>query len=230
MDDRVRCAAANNARWCDLVCRSHAIPTATQPGLWVALRRAPELYPDAVTLVPGVSAEVVVRSAQDGPGCSIKDSFADLELGRLGFDELFQAQWIFREPALPSKEAALAWSIVETNHALAEWAEAPGLSGTIRSELLRDSSVRILAARAPDGTKRGAIANQSASVVGVSNVFTTTGAVDEVWAGIANAVAAVFPSLPLVGYERGEHLQAALAAGFTAIGSLRVWLRRPVPA
>jgi hypothetical protein len=70
VDDRVLWAAANNARWCDLVCRSHGIPTAMHPGVWVALRRAPELYPDAVTLLPGVVAEDALRSAPDGPGCS----------------------------------------------------------------------------------------------------------------------------------------------------------------
>ncbi len=32
-------------------------------------------------------------------------------------------------------------------------------------------------------------------------------------------------SLPLVGYEQGAALQAALASGFSEIGSLRVWLR-----
>lgn len=48
---------------------------------------------------------------------------------------------------------------------------------------------------------------------------------DEVWAGIADAGAAVFPSFSLVGYERGAALQAALAGGFSAIGGLRVWLR-----
>src|SRR5437660_9690028 len=107
MDDRARCAAANNARWCDLVCRSHGIPTAMAPGLWVALERSPELYPDAVTLLPSVSVQDVLAAVQDGPGCSVKDSFATLDLGRAGFDELFQAQWIFHEPAAPGHRSAL---------------------------------------------------------------------------------------------------------------------------
>jgi hypothetical protein len=71
----------------------------------------------------------------------------------------------------------------------------------------------------------GAIVNRTGPVVGVSNVFTTTITADEAWAGIAPAVAAAFPSLPLVGYEQGDELQAALAAGFTQVGALRVWLR-----
>ncbi len=229
MDDRVLRAAANNARWCDLICRSHAIPTAMQPGVWVALRRPPELYPDAVTLRPDVAEEDVLRSAQDGPGCSVKDSFSSLDLARLDFDELFQADWIFRDPATSLQKNALVWSVVETDDDLADWGHAADLAQTIRSDLLRDSSVRILAARGPDGLCAGAVTNRTGSVVGVSNVFATTVNPDEVWAGIPAAVAAVFPSLPLVGYERGEHLQCALAGGFTAIGALRVWLRPDAP-
>jgi hypothetical protein len=56
-------------------------------------------------------------------------------------------------------------------------------------------------------------------------VFTRSMAADEAWSGIAGILAACFPSLPLVGYEHDEDLEAALASGFTEIGSLRIWLR-----
>ena len=80
----------------------------------------------------------------------------------------------------------------------------------------------------PDGLAGGGIANRTGSVVGVSNVFTTTMAVPDAWAGIVHALATLFPSLPQVGYERGESLESALAAGFSEIGPLWVWLR-PAP-
>jgi hypothetical protein len=224
VDDRVLHAADNNARWCDLVCRSHGIPTAFQYGLWVALRRSPDLYPDAVTLIPGLATEDVLRSVQDGPGCSVKDSFDALDLAPMGFDELFRAQWIFREPAPSRPNTALAWTVVETDEAFREWTRAAGLSGIFRSSLLRNPSVRILAVHGPNGLTAGAVANRTGPVVGVSNVFTTTIAADEAWAGIPHALAVVFPSLPLVGYEQEEDLQAALGGGFTEVGALRVWL------
>ena len=44
------------------------------------------------------------------------------------------------------------------------------------------------------------------------------------FARAADAVAAIAPTLPLVGYEHGPTLEAALAAGFDPIGPLRVWL------
>lgn len=229
MDDRLLRAAENNARWCDLVCRSHGIRAATSRGHWVALSRAPELYPDAVTLVPGLSAEDVLRSVQDGPGCSVKDSFADLDLSHLGFVELFAAQWLFRKPSAGSRSTrTLRWSAVATVQELAEWADAAGLAETIRVELLSERSVRFLGAHGRSGLCAGTIANRTGSVVGVSNVFNTTAAAADVWNEVADAIAAEFPSLPLVGYEHGEELEAAVAAGFTAIGPLRVWLR-PVP-
>jgi hypothetical protein len=225
VDDRVLAAAESNARWCDLVCRSHGIPTVTERRHWVALRRSPDLYPDAVTILPGAVVEDVLRSAQDGPGCSVKDSFADLELGRLGFDELFRARWIFRDPVLSSTQRSAIWAVVETADDLAEWAQAADATDTFRSGLLRDPAVRILAARGPDGLKRRRH-RQSDRVSGrVSNLFTTTMAVEEAWTSLADALAVHFPALPLVGYEHGEDLQAALASGFTEIGALRVWLR-----
>jgi hypothetical protein len=141
-----------------------------------------------------------------------KDSFADLDLGPYGFQELIRAQWIFREATAPSA-TRLRWGTVQTGEDLADWTRTAGLERTIRSELLHDEAVHILAT---DGS-RGAIACRTGDVVGVSNVF-GRGA----WVDIPAAVAAVYPSLPLVGYERGDALHSALAAGFTATGPLRV--------
>ena len=117
-DERVLYAADNNARWCDMVCRSHGIPTAMQDGLWVALGRSPDLYPDAVTLLPGIAAEDVLGAVQAGPGCSVKDSFAALDLTQMGFAELFRAQWIFREPGPLPQSRAQDWTVVETDEGL----------------------------------------------------------------------------------------------------------------
>ncbi len=223
-NERVLYAADNNARWCDLVCRSHGIPTAMQDGLWVALERSPDLYPDAVTLLPGIAAEDVLGAVQAGPGCSVKDSFAALDLTQMGFSELFRAQWLFREPGPLPQSRALGWTVVETDERLHEWAQAAGLSGTLQSGLLREPSVRILAAYGRDGLSAGAIANQTAMVVGVSNVFTTTITAEEAWAGIVDALGVIFPSSSLAGYEQGDDMQPALANGFAEIGDLRVWL------
>lgn len=234
MDARVLAAANNNALWCDLMCRLHGIPTATESGYWVARRRSPDLFPDVVTLVPGASAEDALRMADDGPGCSVKDSFGTLDLARLGFEELFQAHWIFRDSVascadLPSTRAPTTWSVVETGEDLAAWAEVHGAADTYRREIVRDPSVRVLAAHGPNGLTAGAIANVTESCVGVTNVFTASMSAVDAWSGIIEILASGFPSLPLVGYEQGADLEAAIASGFTEIGSLRIW-HRPRPA
>jgi hypothetical protein len=203
-------AAENNALWCDLVCRANGIETAIGPGHWTARERTPRLYPDAVTLRPGVAAADVLLGMQDGPGASVKDSFADLDLAPHGYDVLFEASWVFREPAAP--DPASGWTQVDA----AEWVHAAGGPEPVRH--VHDTSVRFFLA---DGG--GAVANRTGSVVGVSNVFAES--LDEVWAGIPGAFAAVFPGLPLVGYEEGEALRAAVKAGFADIGPLRIWLR-----
>jgi hypothetical protein len=55
-------------------------------------------------------------------------------------------------------------------------------------------------------------------------------AAGHLWAGVVRAVASLRPGLPIVGYERGEDLAAARRAGFTVLGSLRIWARRSAVA
>jgi hypothetical protein len=71
----------------------------------------------------------------------------------------------------------------------------------------------------------GAIAFTADGVTGISNVFKSVITDGLLWAGAVRAIARVRPGLPIVGYERGEDLAAARRAGFTVLGSLRVWAR-----
>jgi len=80
MDARAAVAARNHAEWYDAVCRAHGITTSFDPNSWVALRRSPPMYPDAVTLNEYASAGDVLRRVDGSPGCSIKDSFGSLDL------------------------------------------------------------------------------------------------------------------------------------------------------
>ena len=220
MDGRLAWAVHNNASWCDLVCRSHGIKTSFGPDLWVAAERTPTLYPDAVTLREQASEETVLTAIAPGPSASVKDSYATLDLARHGFDELFEARWITRDPS----PAHSNWTVVETAEELAEWTEAADLSNTLTPDLLRHANVRFLAAHDRHGISAGAVANLTGPVVGVSNVFVTTIGEDEAWAAIPAAVNTAFPSAALVGYEHGTGLRAAIAAGFSELGPLRVWL------
>ena len=101
----VTAAARNNAEWCDTVCRAHGTPGTFGAGAWTTSRRSPPFYPDAVTLAPNVVGDHLLRCVDASVGCSVKDSFATLELASDGFRILFEADWIGRAGAPPRPEA-----------------------------------------------------------------------------------------------------------------------------
>jgi hypothetical protein len=222
MDARLPWAVRNNANWCDLVCRSHRIKTSFRPDLWATAERPPQFYPDAITLRPRLAEADVLSAISPGPGASVKDSFATLDLADHGYHELFEARWITHDPSAAPSD----WTVAQTGEELAEWTQAAGQMNILGPELLHHAGVRFLAAHDEDGISAGAVANLTGPVVGVSNVFTTTIGEDEAWAGIPAAVNAVFPSVALVGYEHDTSLRATTAAGFRDLGPLRVWLAR----
>jgi hypothetical protein len=76
----------------------------------------------------------------------------------------------------------------------------------------------------------GAILNASGSergtpVVGVTNLFSRSGAVATAWPGCLTMTRAHFPGAAVVGYESREELTVARGHGFHAVGPLRVWKR-----
>lgn len=214
-------AAADNAAWCDRVCRSHGL-TPTTGDCWTSTGRTPPFYPDAVTLRPGLDPAAVLRRIDAGPGSSVKDSFADLDLAPAGFEVLFEARWLHRPPSAASATAR-AWTAVEDPGGLASWQQAHGTAPALRPALLGDPGVRVLARWEDGAVVAGAVASCSGAAVGVSNVF--AGDLDQAWRELPEVVSALFPGLPLVGCERGDALVAATTAGFTQTGPLRVWLR-----
>ncbi|MFD6683633.1 hypothetical protein [Micromonospora parva] len=218
MREDVRVAAArNNAEWCDIVCGSHGLPGRTDADAWSVPRRSPQWYPDAVTLRPGVDAEALLARLDAGPGASVKDSFADLDLSGYGFRVLFDAQWIQRQPAPPPADAPL--DRVSTPDDLASWAAAHGGGTLFRPALLADPRVLVLARHDDRGVLTGGAVLSGDGPYGVSNLFARTGTAHDVW----RAVCATVPDAPLVGYETTEDLSPALRAGFTTTGPLRVW-------
>ncbi|MEU7550754.1 hypothetical protein AB0B01_00080 [Streptomyces sp. NPDC044571] len=218
-------AARNNAEWCAAVCRGGAF---SADG-WSSARRTPPLYPDAVTLTRHASAAALLAGTDtDSPGCSVKDSFADLDLGPAGFEVLFEARWIHRPAGVPVPAApGLEWSRVRTVAELEAWETAwdgGECTGLFHPGLLT-GDIALLAGSAGGVVVAGAVASVAAGVVGLSNVFTAEGTpADEAWRGGLTAVAQLWPDLPVVGYESGDDLDTAVRHGFTVLGPLRVWL------
>ncbi len=227
----VRDAARNNAELCDIVCRTHGVTGVFAADAWTSARRTPPLYPDAVTLEPGVVVADLLDRVDTAPGCSIKDSFSELDLRSDGFSILMPAEWIQRPAAAPggTKTSSTPWTPIAGDRALARWAEAwadaDDPTDLFRPALLRHPDIVVLGATVNGALVAGALLNRSAHVVGLSNVFVTSAAPDDVWPGCLDAITETFPGLPIVGYEPGESLDTALRYGFTPLGPLRVWIK-----
>ena len=222
----VRLAARNNAELCDVVARAHGVVGAFGADAWTSRRRTPRLYPDAVALSPSVDPASLLARIDAGPGASVKDSFAALDLTPFGFRVLFSAEWIHR----PGSDAANAagWSVVEDQVALGEWEAAWSTDGDpsrlFVSELLDVPGLSFLRATVGRSIVAGAIVNRSDRVAGVSNLFASGDSV-AAWTGCVAAVSARLPGVDLVGYETGAALSVARRVGFRSVGSLRVWIR-----
>jgi hypothetical protein len=219
----IRQAVENNARWCDLVCRSHGITTSWKEGFWVSRQPSPRFYPEAITLQGKLAPAEVIDELPPGM-CSVKDSFADLELEGHGFEQRFEARWIYRPPTAGTPPAT-GWTTVSTELEFGRWLEACGLAGVLPAALLREASVRFLQREHAHEVSAGFVMNRSGSVVGVSNLFSTNVPLNEVWGEVAVLCGQEFPACSIVGYERGQDLDAAINAGFDVLAALRVWLQ-----
>lgn len=214
-------AVSNNVEWCSLVSPSGGMGDKST-GVWLASGTPAAFFPDAVTLRAGVSAADLGSALSDRPRCSVKDSFADVDLKPYGFRELFDANWIARIPALGVDDST-GWLCVTDPAWLESWCTAAQLPEVLPLRLLGDPHVRVLAHRRDGVIVAGAIANRSDAVVGLSNVFEIDDC--DSWGQIVAVVSHHFPELPIVGYESGGELAAALRSGFDVIGPLRVWAR-----
>jgi hypothetical protein len=227
--DLRQAAAADNARWCDLVARSHGLSTESDQQAWTCQSRTPRLYPDAVTLVPRPAAADLLARVDASPGCSVKDSFGALDLGPHGFRVLFEAEWIAR----PAPERAMTpghagWRRIVEPAGLARWQDAwrrDGAPGDLFGASILDHDwVAVLAAEQGDQVVAGAIVTCNPPVAGISNFFACPGAGPEPWPGCLAVASSLFPGRALVGYESGDELILAERHGFGRIGPLRVWI------
>ena len=124
----VAIAARNNSEWCDIVCRAHGLPGVFDHEAWTNHRRTPPFYPDAVTLQPSLNVERMVSRVDAASGCTIKDSFASVDLSAHGFRVLFDAEWIHRpaQPPRNSQTAATRWTRIadpECTHRMGDGVE-----------------------------------------------------------------------------------------------------------
>ncbi len=243
-------AALNNAVWCDTVCRAHGVPGHFGHGLWSVHRAPPAYHANLVTIDAADAARKAalheisaLRALPMAPRWTVKDSHAALDLAPHGFEPLFDARWIWRDaqPSAVPAGTGRRWARVHDAAELARWEHAWSSGGAdlalagrppqFPATLLADPDVAFFAGYEHDHIVAGGIANRSGPVAGLSNVFGVVGEIEDadaapgLWAALVALAQSAFPDLPLVGYERGNDLVAAQAAGFTPTGPLRVWVR-----
>jgi len=213
-------AARNNARWCNAVCFAHGKSGRFLEHMWVNAEPMPRFYPNAVTLshaardIDEQRQTVRILQKSNIPGrWSVKDSFHTLDIARLGFDVLFEANWIrMAHPRAVAPTSRLAW----------ERGQQP--VGDLPAGLFSDANFAMFSGKRAGAVVAGATFYRTETVVGVSNVVADAADEAAVWHDLAAIAAREFPGLPLVGYESDDDLEAAGQAGFEVGDPLRIWV------
>lgn len=236
-DAREACAA-NNVDWYVAVVRPHGAEWALERGMWVCRGGVPPYYSNAVTLLPGPLSEQIVTirdlvATLERP-FTVKDSYARLDLAPLGFEVLFDAEWVRRDPSQPPSqvdEIGVEWRTVTTAADLESWEAAwrdggsPAETRVFLPAMLGDPAVRFVAAHGAGRIVAGCALNRSREAVGFSNFFAADADDEVLLAGAVSQATRLAPDLPVVGYEWGASLDRILRAGFRSVGPLRVWIR-----
>lgn len=235
-DEQIVCAA-NSVQWYQAIFGSHGLSGAIVDGMWTSRDKPPPYYSNAVTVAPSAVAAQTATIGDLGGTLrspwSVKDSFSVLELSSLGFQPLFEAEWIWCAAAdapLPIR-SDIVWRRVTTVAELERWEDAwrangsPATSRVFVPDLLADPTVALLSADRRGAIVAGCAANRSAEAVGFSNVFIAGGDDDRTLAEAVSEVARFGTGLPIVGYERGNRLARVGRLGFRTVGRLRVWIR-----
>ena len=234
-DERIVCAA-NSVQWYQAIFGSHGLSGTIADGMWTSRDKPPPYYSNAVTVAQSAVAAQTAMIADLGGALrsswSVKDSFSVLELSSLGFEPLFEAEWIWCDSAdaPPPVRSDLVWRRVAAVAELERWEEAwrengsPATSRVFVPDLLADPTVALFSAERRGTVVAGCAANRSADAVGFSNLFIAGGDDDRTTAEAVSEVARFGAGLPIVGYERGERLARVRSLGFRAVGPLRVWI------
>lgn len=233
-EEKVLLCAANNADFYQAVFRALKLPDRRHGGLWSSNSVAPPYYSNLTTLDPRARAkqlaEILRLRATLGRQFSLKDGFSRLDLAEHGFHVLFSAEWIWAEPSHIAITSSPRWHQVRDAEALYRWEQSWKKGGSptdlqvFSPALLDDENVAIYGRHTEDGFDAGCIANRSARVVGISNIFHLEGTPPVFGEAVSVTASAFSAGLPLVGYGRGEALDKMKTLGFKSVGDLRVWL------
>ena len=186
--------------------------------MWVNAEPVPRFYPNAVTLAHDeasigeqqASIDILVKSNLPGRW-AVKDSFGKLDLARRGFDVLFEASWIRNAMPVGAASSDIVWQRENESKKT--------------SLPFDDPNFAFFTGRRGFQIVAGGMLYRSDGVVGLTNVVADAADAVSVWHSLALLSAQTFPRLPVVGYESGSELAAALDAGFEIGDPLKIWVR-----
>lgn len=221
-DQRLVAGIAASRRWYEMTFALHGKAFAQRDDIWVSLVEPPPFHSSAMTLRPSLDPGVVAAVAARPHDHSVSDTFADVALDQHGYQVFFEATWVHASKRGGRITRPPGWTVVDSVAALDAWSIAHDYVGVLPAGVLSLPEVDILA-RYDDGQmSAGAVVHATDSTVGLSNVWALTD--DELdWAEVLAATWSLHPDADLVGYERGRDLTSALGAGFTGVGTHRVW-------
>ncbi len=230
MTDRAVIAANNNADLYQIMFAAHGRRYIRKDHAFIAVDQPPPYY-SQMTILDRVSDAILMQEFNqltqhfDVP-IGLKDSFNQLDLTSAHLEPMFDAHWVWR--AASGVASPSPWQMIQTPAQLRAWEQAWKDTGSPTSQLMfpdallgRDDIV-FFAKWLEDMVVAGCIANRSTYCVGLSNIFHR----DATQAGFEEATASVAhldPSMPIVGYARGDNLVALCNAGHEPVGPLRVW-------
>lgn len=152
-----------------------------------------------------------ILSQSNLPGrWAVKDSFNTLDLSRAGFEVLLDASWIRCVMPVDGPPSGIDWQRETQSQATLPFDDPKFVMFTGRR------GFRIVA---------GGMLYCADGVVGLSNVVAEAADASAVWRSLILLASKTFPRLPLVGYESGDELAAALDAGFEIGDPLRIWVK-----
>jgi hypothetical protein len=199
---------------------------------WVNAEPVPRFYPNVVTLTTGPAEldeqreTVRLLLSSNLPGrWAVKDSFKTLDIARLGFDVLLEANWIRKTP--PKERGKPAPFRGRSGPLISglSWERAGPGGDAFPAPLFGDENFAMFSGRRDGAIVAGCTFYRTDRLVGVSNVVADSDDAPAVWRDLVTLAAATFPGLPLVGYESGAELKAARKAGFELGDPLRLWVR-----
>ena len=198
---------------------------------WVNVEPVPRFYPNVVSLTTGAAdideqrqiVDMLLKSNLPGRW-AVKDSFRTLDIARLGFDVLFEANWI-RLPQSKPDSTVVGFPRSGALVSGLSWERAKPGGEAFPVALFSDENFAMFSGSRNGAVVAGGTLYRADGVVGISNVTADVDEAPAVWRDLAILAASTFPDMPLVGYESGDELKAAHKAGFEMGDPLRIWVK-----